>query len=205
MIIQCFTIIYLLVFNVAGESIHAKFEKLTKRVKTLEQKDAKNELIIKDLQTQIQHQNELIATAGKPSDEFIESIKKVRKSYDILERLTAPKTCHDISLAGFDQSDAFLIDPDGQQFGEEPMRVQCELPEGLTIIGEPQKIKVGKCNGIRCFQQDLEYDMSDENLKSLIDGSDSCSQEFIFKCYSATTQVIDLVNLLFSIAAKRWR
>ena len=81
----------------------------------------------------------------------------------------------------------YIIDrPHGIYF-----QVHCQLPEGLTKVGEPIEIKADNCSDPHCFLHEIHYSAADLiQIQHLMDKSAGCSQEIQVKCLSAPLQVI---------------
>ena len=90
-------------------------------------------------------------------------------------------------MYGIDQSGEYDIDPDGELFGEDPIKVHCDFsvsPATTEIRHNSDKsVDLTKCSESGCFEHKVDYDTVVAQMKALADISDSCSQEFIFNCY----------------------
>ena len=70
------------------------------------------------------------------------------------------------------------------------IKVNCELPSGVTTYGKSKWISVGHCDSIGCFSHQVPYeDNVLPQIQSLIDTSSSCSQSITFKCKLAAWKV----------------
>ena len=166
----------------------------------MENKDALKDQRIRDLEHQISDQNQKVSFAKETSKkvaiamntslETLETVKNEMEDVkELSEKLNTPQTCLEIANAGFTKSRRYLLDPDGKFVGEKPVEIHCELPKGNSVIGKSESVDVGKCNTLRCFHHDLQYDISDGQLKALIDGSVACSQKIEMKCFSTPLKV----------------
>ena len=73
-------------------------------------------------------------------------------------------------------------------------QVHCQLPEGLTKVGEPIEIKADNCSDPHCFVHEIPYSAADLiQIQHLMDKSAGCSQEIQVKCLSAPMQVINSI------------
>ena len=88
---------------------------------------------------------------------------------------------------GLNKSDYYFIDPDGPLNGEEPIRVYCDFTEdyGFTKIphDSENRIEVTHCKEPGCYSRPIVYDSSMEQMKNLIELSESCSQFIRYDCY----------------------
>ncbi len=90
-------------------------------------------------------------------------------------------------MSGFSTSGYFQIDPDGVAFGEPPFRVFCDFDSGLTQVehDSQEAITVPLCSEPDCFQHQITYPTSTQQLINLIDLSSSCTQYIQFDCILA--------------------
>ena len=102
------------------------------------------------------------------------------------------RTCDEMHMFGVNKSDFYFMDPDGPLIGEEPIRVYCDFTEdyGFTRISHDseQKIEVAHCNDPGCYARPIVYDSSMEQIKTLIELSDSCSQPIRYDCFASSLQ-----------------
>ena len=69
----------------------------------------------------------------------------------------------------------------------------CELPSGLTILGEDTVVDVQKCDSLHCFEHNMTYAAPDSQMVALIESSERCSQSIKMECLSAPYQVSNLI------------
>ena len=81
----------------------------------------------------------------------------------------------------------YLIDPDGVDLGDPAFEVFCDFIDGSTRTSHDgtDSIEIPTCSGEDCFRRTLSYSASMNQLKSLIELSDSCSQSIRFDCLMA--------------------
>jgi hypothetical protein len=96
------------------------------------------------------------------------------------------KSCSDLTKNGIVESGEFDLDliP-----GHKPVKAWCNLPEGETVLGQNTSIEIGHCTGSGCFQEELTYDNSLEEIAALINASSDCRQDITFNCNLAPLQV----------------
>ena len=73
--------------------------------------------------------------------------------------------------------------------GLPPIKAQCDLPSGITQVGETQTFNVTNCNENLCFKQDIVYEAALPQIIALMESSRSCSQSIDFQCFSAPLEV----------------
>jgi len=83
---------------------------------------------------------------------------------------------------------AVCLDPDGQNLNNGPILGYCELPSGLTILGEDTTVEVQKCDSLHCFKYNMNYTAPDSQIDVLIESSERCSQSIQMECLSAPYQ-----------------
>ena len=96
-------------------------------------------------------------------------------------------------MYGVDQSGMFYIDPDGELIGHEPFKVYCDFEDGSTQVLHDHEftVDITHCPENMCFQLDLNYNVSMEQIVALKDISESCSQDIQFNCYLAALSIND--------------
>ena len=72
------------------------------------------------------------------------------------------------------------------------IQVTCDLPEDKTYLGKETKFEVTACGTLRCFNGNLDYKSSKEQIEALISSSVSCRQTIKLECISAP--ILDLVS-----------
>ena len=104
-----------------------------------------------------------------------------------LSKLLSVRTCDEMHDYGVNKSDYYYIDPDGPLNGNKPIRVYCNFAEdfGFTKISHDSehKIEITHCKDAGCYSRPIIYDSSLEQIKSLIELSDSCNQLIRYDCY----------------------
>ena len=69
----------------------------------------------------------------------------------------------------------------------------CELPSGVTTIGEELEIEITHCADANCFMHEVGYSSTMlDQMGALINGSSGCLQIIQFYCLS--TPLIDTVS-----------
>ena len=111
--------------------------------------------------------------------------------------MTVTETCLELKNYGLTVSKEFDLDPDGINRGQIPIKAWCEIPEGITIIGETKEIDFAQSQSPNRDTHDIEYEphLMDQ-IKALIDASSECYQEISFYCHSAP--LIDPVSIRYT-------
>ena len=171
----------------------------------------KNE--IDDLRRQMEDENDKVKSQVKElkneNDQLKSEIKALKnekhelenKMNDIndevkylkeLSKMLSVRTCDEMHDYGLNKSDYYFVDPDGPLNGEEPIRVYCDFAEdyGFTSVSHDseQKIEVTHCNDPGCYARQIVYDASMEQIKTLIELSDSCRQTIRYDCFLSPLQ-----------------
>lgn len=108
-----------------------------------------------------------------------------------LEDLTRTKlfrSCHEMALHGITKSAIYEIDPDGEAKGESPIEVFCNFEYGFTeVLHSFDNVTwtIPHCEEEFCSEWDMTYAAPMNQMKALIELSDTCSQEIIFDCFLA--------------------
>ena len=112
-----------------------------------------------------------------------------------LSKLSVTETCMELKNYGFTVSKEFDLDPDGLNRGQIPIKAWCDIPEGITIIGETKEIEITMSQSPDHFTHHIEYTpLLMDQIKALIDRSSDCYQEITFYCHS--TPLIDPVRIV---------
>ena len=165
------------------------------RVQDLETENDKVQFQVKDLKNEnneLKHELELLKTEKHELEHKMNDINDEVEYLRELSKLLSVRTCEEMHDYGVNKSDYYLVDPDGPLNGEEPIRVYCDFTEdyGFTRISHDteQKIEVAHCNDPGCYARPIVYDSSMEQIKTLIELSNSCSQPIRYDCFASSLQ-----------------
>ena len=116
-----------------------------------------------------------------------------------LSKLAVTETCLELKNYGLNISKEFTLDPDGLNQGQIPIKAWCEIPEGITKIGETTEIEITHCDSLSCFTHDFEYaPIMIDQMKALINTSSECFQEMTFYCHSTLLiSITKITNLSY--------
>ena len=119
-------------------------------------------------------------------EERIEKLEELSKSKTL-------RSCYEYSMTGIKHSGYFHIDPDGDKIGHEPFEVYCDFEDGSTQIPHDHELatEITPCPESMCFQLNLNYSVSMEQIVALKDISESCSQDIQFNCFLAPLTIND--------------
>lgn len=107
---------------------------------------------------------ELLKSQGNPNldDSTIQRFEKLENEVEDLENkgkaLTAP-TCQHWAMYGVDQNGEYLVDPDGEMYGEPPFMAYCDFATNSTEVlhDAENMISIPKCNEIGCHEHSITY------------------------------------------------
>ena len=100
-------------------------------------------------------------------------------------KTVALRSCYDYKRFGLNTSGSYYINPNGRWALEQPFLVNCDLNSGTTEIAHNQlkKVVIPHCSSDFCYHLKIKYPASMTQMKTLIDISQSCTQEIHFECY----------------------
>ena len=153
------------------------------RVQSMETE--KNELTfeVKNLKNKIENIN--VEVEGLK--EALEDVNDEVEYFKELSKLLSVRTCDEMHDYGVNKSDYYFVDPDGPLNGKEPIWVYCDFTEdfGFTQISHNSEdiIEVTHCPDPGCYSRPIVYDSSMEQIKTLIELSETCNQCIRYDCY----------------------
>ena len=105
------------------------------------------------------------------------------------EKTSVPQSCSEVINLGITTSRTFDLDIDGPHFGLPAVTAHCEIPSGITTIGQNFEVDVQSCDTTDCFSADVPYLGSFEQILALIQDSNTCSQSLTIECEDAPLKV----------------
>ena len=78
--------------------------------------------------------------------------------------------------------------------GSKPIKAFCELPRGVTQIGESTTVAIGQCPTLGCFSQEFDYQTPMDQVVALLESSSECHQTLEFQCFLAPLDVSFIVS-----------
>ena len=115
-----------------------------------------------------------------------------------LSKMLSVRTCDEMHMFGVNKSDYYFVDPDGPLNGDEPILVYCDFTEDSSFTqishDSEDKIEISHCQDPGCYSRPIVYDSSLEQIKALIELSDSCNQLIRYDCYLSPLEM-DMVTL----------
>ena len=105
------------------------------------------------------------------------------------KKTSVPKSCSEVINLGITTSRTFDLDIDGPNIGLPAVTAHCEIPSGITTIGQNFEVNVESCNTTDCFSAEVPYSGSLEQIVALIQDSDTCSQSLTIECEDAPLKV----------------
>ena len=127
-----------------------------------------------------------------------DSIEERLQHLEELSKIHTLRSCHEYDEYGINTSGKYFIDPDGPLVGIEPFEVYCNFDDHSTEIlhdydaetTEKMPVEIDHCTEPHvCFRLDLTYPTKMEQIVSLIDLSENCTQEIRFNCFLAPLEV----------------
>ena len=132
--------------------------------------------------------HEVIPTTT-PNDSVEERLEHLEE----LSKIHTLRSCHEYDEYGINTSGKYFIDPDGPLVGIEPFEVYCNFEDHSTEIlhdYDGKTVEIDHCTEPHvCFRLDLTYPTKMEQMVSLIDLSENCTQSIRFNCFLAPLEV----------------
>ena len=129
---------------------------------------------------------ETTTTPDKSVEERLQHLEELSKIHTL-------RSCNEYDEYGINTSGTYFIDPDGPLVGIEPFEVHCNFDDHSTEIlhdHDGQTVEIDHCTEPHvCFHLELKYPTKMEQMVSLIDLSDTCTQEITFNCFLAPLSV----------------
>ena len=140
---------------------------------------------IKRLKEKMEDEVALLKEEMEDENDEIERLKE--KMEDEVESGISFRTCDEMYDSGYNESDYYLIDPDGFGNGEAAIRVYCDFTDDYGVTNIPhdseEMIEVTHCKDPGCYSRPIIYDSPMEQIKNLIELSESCKQLIRYDCY----------------------
>jgi len=167
-----------------------KMISLSNEVVSLKDRVANLEATNSELQSIISNDNiksSMDSETGTRVDDMVQN-KTLEERVSHLEDLAMIKSlrsCHEYSLYGITTSGLFTIDPDGDLVGLEPIEVYCDFQEQTTQVMHDKEyvVDIPHCEDDYCYRLNISYSAPLEQIKTLIELSDTCDQEISFSCF----------------------
>ena len=125
------------------------------------------------------------------SNTSVEVIKERVLKLEGITKALSLRSCHEYKERGMNISGMYYIDPDGRRGTGLPFPVHCDFESGITEImhDAKEKVEISHCSGKMCYHLGIRYPTSIEQIKTLIDLSDSCTQEIQIHCKLTTLYI----------------
>ena len=105
------------------------------------------------------------------------------------KKTSVPQSCSEVINLGITTSRSFDFDTDGPNIGLPAVTAHCEIPSGITTIGQNFEVNVETCDTPDFFSADVSYPGSLEQIVALIQDSNTCSQSLTIECEDAPLKV----------------
>ena len=97
---------------------------------------------LNDTNLEVQNQIGTLTDNDRIIQEGISGLETQFSDLEELSKLSVTETCMELKNYGLTVSKEFDLDPDGLNKGQIPIKAWCEIPEGITIIGETKEIEI---------------------------------------------------------------
>ena len=192
------------------QDVSKKNDEMSLRLGHLENENKVFKSVLENQAVKIQdleQKNQILVGNKKEMGSRIEALENEMKDINAdveylkeVSKLNIVRTCEEMHEYGINQSNHYLIDPDGPLMGKEPIRVYCNFTENVvaTMISHDseEKIEVDHCSDPGCYSRKITYDVPIEQIQSLIDLSETCNQPIRYDCFLSPLQE-EGVNLAF--------
>ena len=115
---------------------------------------------------------------------------------EVAKKTSVPKSCSEVINLGITTSRTFDLDTDGPNIGLPAVTAHCEIPSGITTIGQNFEVNVETCDTADCFSADVPFPGSLEQIEALIQDSNTCSQSLTVECEDAPLKVSFKLSIL---------
>ena len=123
------------------------------------------------------------------SDDIEERLSHVEE----LSKTKTLRTCEELLRHGVSKNGVYIIDPDGELIGHDPISVYCMFDDGIAVTEvthalNEEVIEVENCEDIQCFNKTIDYQVPMEQIEALISLSENCEQAINFGCKYAALE-----------------
>jgi len=143
---------------------------------------------VKSIQELQKEHVKTIQELEKKHEDNKNEIEILKQKVEDLQKVHPIESCAQLVKQGIANGQDIYLDSDGVNHGLPPIRAQCDLPSGITKVGETQIVNVTNCNENLCFKEDIVYEAPMPQIIALLESSSSCSQTIDFQCFSAPLQ-----------------
>ena len=179
-------------FDINVEDKISNLERVLFDLTSMMKKEEIKNKVLEQRVLKVELKNEVLEKKNQNLEKTNKDINDELSYLKELSKLNVVRTCEEMADYGVNQSNFYLVDPDGPLLGEEPIRVYCDFSEGSvsTIISHDSevKIEVGHCTDPGCYSRQITYDAPMEQIQSLIELSNTCSQEITYNCFLSPLQ-----------------
>ena len=110
-----------------------------------------------------------------------------------LEKVNTLRSCEEYFSYGISRSGLYNIDPDGNLVGMEPIQVFCNFTDKSTEIMHNKEfpVEIDPCSGPFCYRLNISYSAPIEQIRALMEISESCDQQIGFSCFQSALSIGD--------------
>ena len=180
-------------FDINVEDKISNLERVLFDLTSMMKKEEIKNKVLEQRVLKVELKNEVLEKKNQNLEKTNKDINDELSYLKELSKLNVVRTCEEMADYGVNQSNFYLVDPDGPLLGEEPIRVYCDFSEGSvsTIISHDSevKIEVGHCTDPGCYSRQITYDAPKEQIQSLIELSNTCNQQIKYDCFLSPLQI----------------
>ena len=130
-------------------------------------------------------------------DQMNSNIEKILTMSDIQLRLLSKSltTCEDLKGFGISESGKYYLSHPTNKKNQPPYEVHCQFHSDGTVetivknLNEEHEFE--SCQEIGCSKMELEYEASDDQLKSLVERSTECEQSISIDCVNSPLKTLN--------------
>jgi len=175
------------------EEKHEFFERKIQFLEANNKAMVKNNEILEEENQILKERNQNLEKKTKSLEEKNKGIEDDIKYLMELSKLNVGRTCEEMAMYGVDKTGFFFVDPDGLG-GEVPIMVYCQFGQSgvaLTMISHDTegRTQVSHCKDPGCYSRKVKYNAPMKQIESLIQWSESCTQDIGFECFMSGLQI----------------
>jgi len=176
------------------KDLKARAERLEERVEVLEKSNSEYQNIISSCEKEnIGLKTEYSGNRERSNGYQNKTIEERLQHVEELSKTTSLRSCAEYADYGMTQSGMFTIDPDGNHVGLPAFDVYCNMSTGTTEIHHDMEypVDITPCEEDFCYHLNVSYSAPMEQIKALIDLSESCYQGISFSCFLSALSIGD--------------
>jgi len=176
------------------KDLKARADRLEERVEVLEKSNSEYQNIILSYEKEnIRLKTEYSGNGGSSDGYKNKTIEERLEHVEELSKITSLRSCAEYAEYGMTQSGIFTIDPDGNLVGMPAFDVYCNFSTGSTEILHDKEfpVDIAPCEEDFCYHLNVSYSAPMDQIKTLMDLSETCFQEISFSCFLSALSIGD--------------